>query len=246
MLHLASHNQTILFDALLIIGILAYGSILAKYIPRKAHIGSNLLAAGLTVLLGIFLGLSFPQMGLTLHGVTKIIIVSIAATLAIFLVTFLVSFIPFLKRIFLGESFANARARTVFFEAGFRIPLGTALVEEILFRGVLLGALLQSYSPVAAGIIAAIVFGLWHIVPSINSIESNNAVQEKLRAKSLHTASSVAAIVLVTTIAGLFFNWLRIVSGTIFTTWAVHWAINSSGAVAAALQGKIHRTSTKN
>ena len=41
------------------------------------------------------------------------------------------------------------------------------------------------------------------IVPSINSIESNNAVQEKLRAKSLHTASSVAAIVLVTTIAGL-------------------------------------------
>lgn len=246
MLNLASENQTIVVDAILIIIILAYGSILAKFIPRKAHISSNLLAAGITVLFGLFLGLSLPQMGITLHGVTKVILVSVIATVAIFLLTFLVSFIPFLKRIFLGESFANAKARTVFFEAGFRIPLGTALVEEILFRGVLLGVLLQSYSPMTASILAAIVFGLWHVVPSINSIESNNAVQEKLRSKSLHTISSVAGIVLVTTVAGLFFNWLRIISGTIFTTWIVHWAINSSGAVASALQGKLHRISTKN
>jgi membrane protease YdiL (CAAX protease family) len=101
--------------------------------------------------------------------------------------------------------------------------------------------LLQSYSPLTSSIIAAIVFGLWHIAPSINSIESNTAVQERLRSKSLHAKGSVAGIVLVTFAAGFFFNWLRILSGTILTTWLVHWAINSSGAVASAMQGALHR-----
>lgn len=240
-LNVATDNQTILIDVIVIIAILIYGTVLARFIPRKAHISSNLLAALATVGLGLFLGLSLPQMGLTLDGVKNVIIISALATGAIFLGTFAVSFLPFLRHIFLGESFANARVRKVFFEAGFRIPLGTALVEEILFRGVLLGILLQSYSPLTSTIIAAAVFGLWHIAPSINSIESNTAVQERLRSKSLHAKGSVAGIVLVTFIAGLFFNWLRIISGTILTTWLVHWAINSSGAVASAAQGALHR-----
>jgi membrane protease YdiL (CAAX protease family) len=240
-LNLATENQTIVIDAIVIVAILVYGTILARFIPRKAHISANLLAALATIVFGLFLGLSLSQMGLTLSGVKTIILISVAATGAIFLGTFAVSFLPFLRHIFLGESFANARVRTVFFEAGFRIPLGTALVEEILFRGVLLGMLLQSYSPLTSSIIAAIVFGLWHIAPSINSIESNTAVQERLRSKSLHAKGSVAGIVLVTFAAGFFFNWLRILSGTILTTWLVHWAINSSGAVASAMQGALHR-----
>lgn len=240
-LNTATDSQTILVDAIIIIAILAYGTLMAKFLPRKAHISSNIFAAILTIVFGLVLGLTLPQMGLTLDGVKSVIIVSALATGAIFLVTFAVSFLPFLRHIFLGESFANARIRTVFFEAGFRIPLGTALVEEILFRGVLLGILMQSYSPLTATIIAAVVFGLWHIVPSINSIESNNAVQERMRKKSLHTAGSVLGIVIVTTLAGLFFGWLRIISGTILTTWLVHWAINSSGAVASAAQGALYR-----
>ncbi len=240
-LNLATENQTIIVDAVLILVILLYGTVLARFIPRKAHISSNLLAVLVTVGFGLFLGLSLPQMGLTLDGVKNVVIISALATGAIFVATFAVSFLPFLKHIFLGESFANARVRSVFFEAGFRIPLGTALVEEILFRGVLLGILLQSYSPLTASLIAATVFGLWHIAPSINSIESNTAVQERLRSKSLHAKGSVLGIVLVTFTAGMFFNWLRIVSGTILTTWLVHWAINSSGAVASAVQGAIQR-----
>lgn len=237
----ATDGQAFVIDALIVVSILAYGTLMAKFLPRKAHISSNIFAAIITIIFGLLLGLSLPQMGLTLSGVKSIILISALATGAIFILTFAVSFLPFLRHIFLGESFANARIRTVFFEAGFRIPLGTALVEEILFRGVLLGVLLQSYSPLVASIIASVVFGLWHIVPSINSIESNNVVQERMRNKSLHTAGSVLGIVFVTTIAGLFFCWLRIISGTIITTWLVHWAINSSGAVASAAQGALQR-----
>jgi membrane protease YdiL (CAAX protease family) len=240
-LNVATENQTLLIDVVVIAAILAYGTILARFIPRKAHIRSNVLAALATIAFGLFLGLSLPQMGLTLDGVKNVIVISALATIVIFLVTFAMSFLPFLKHIFLGESFANARVRSVFFEAGFRIPLGTALVEEILFRGVLLGVLLQSYSPLTSSIIAAAVFGLWHIAPSINSIESNTAVQERMRTKSLRAKGSVAGIVFVTFTAGMFFNWLRIISGTILTTWLVHWAINSSGAVASAAQGAIQR-----
>ena len=241
MLSSATAEQSLLVEACLIVALLAYGTLLAKYVPLKAHIGANFFAAILTIMFGLLIGLSLPEMGLTLTGVKSFVLISLAATAVIFIGTFAVSFLPFLKHIFLNESFANARKRKIFFEAGFRIPLGTALVEEILFRGVLLGILLQSHSALTASLIAAVVFGLWHIMPSINSIESNSAVQERLREKSLHTFGSVFGIVVVTAIAGFFFSWLRILSGTIFTTWLVHWAINSSGAVSSALQGSLHR-----
>ncbi|MGV8872085.1 MAG: CPBP family intramembrane glutamic endopeptidase [Rhodococcus sp. (in: high G+C Gram-positive bacteria)] len=90
----------------------------------------------------------------------------------------------------------------------FRIPVGTVLTEELLFRGVL-DAVSPNLSP--------IFFGLWHIHPA--------------RA----AGDTVLGTVLATTVAGLVFSWLRARSGSVLAPALLHYFLNASGAVLAHL-----------
>ena len=47
-----------------------------------------------------------------------------------------------------------------------RIPFGTVLLEETLFRGVLLALALRRWSVATAVIVTSAIFGLWHVVPT--------------------------------------------------------------------------------
>lgn len=58
------------------------------------------------------------------------------------------------------------------------IPLQTVISEELLFRGVLLDALLRHHSARVAVGVQAIPFGLWHIVSSTGLSESNAGIGE--------------------------------------------------------------------
>ena len=49
------------------------------------------------------------------------------------------------------------------------IPLGTVLVEEVNFRGVLHGLLRRRYEIVPAALMGATLFGVWHLFPVWNS-----------------------------------------------------------------------------
>lgn len=98
---------------------------------------------------------------------------------------------------------------------GYRIPVGTVLTEELLFRGVL-----DALSPVAS----PIFFGLWHIHPA--------------RAAGDTAAGTVAA----TTVAGVMFSWLRARSGSVLAPMLAHWSINASGAVLASLAARDGRS----
>ncbi|OZF40439.1 CPBP family intramembrane metalloprotease [Rhodococcus sp. 14-2483-1-1] len=90
----------------------------------------------------------------------------------------------------------------------FRIPVGTVLTEELLFRGVL-----DAASPA----LSPIFFGLWHIHPA--------------RA----AGDTVIGTVLATTVAGVVFSWLRARSGSVLAPALLHYFLNTSGAVLAHL-----------
>ncbi|OZD00877.1 CPBP family intramembrane metalloprotease [Rhodococcus sp. 06-235-1A] len=90
----------------------------------------------------------------------------------------------------------------------FRIPVGTVLTEELLFRGVL-----DAASPV----LSPIFFGLWHIHPA--------------RA----AGDTVPGTVIATTAAGVVFSWLRARSGSVLAPALLHYFLNASGAVLAHL-----------
>lgn len=109
-----------------------------------------------------------------------------------------------------------------------RIPLGTVVLEEVAFRGVLLGAWSRYRSMAAAVAGSSAVFGLWHVGPSMVLLAENDV--------ALDPAGLVVAVggaVAVTAAAGVVFSLLRLRTGGILGPALVHWAANALGTVAA-------------
>ena len=100
------------------------------------------------------------------------------------------------------------------------IPLGTALFEETLFRGVLLGALLQTSTRRTAVLVSSVVFGLWHLVPEISGGAG---------------VGEIVATVAFTTAVGVLFAVLRLWARHLAAPVLTHTATNSFAYVAALL-----------
>lgn len=115
------------------------------------------------------------------------------------------------------------QGRHAAFMLAVRIPLGTALVEETLFRGVLLGSWLHAGTGRAL-IGSSLAFGLWHVVPTIDLMRTN-----RLR------PIVVPAGIVFTAAAGVFLGWLRIETGSLAAPFLAHALINSLSAGAAML-----------
>lgn len=112
-----------------------------------------------------------------------------------------------------------------------RIPIGTALVEETVFRGVLLAAWRDGgTSDLVAAICASIAFGLWHIQPTIVGLRMNDPSASRYKVRA-----AVIGAVLLTTIAGLGLTWLRVWSGGLFAPIVLHAGVNSVAALAAVV-----------
>jgi uncharacterized protein len=88
------------------------------------------------------------------------------------------------------------------------ISVGTALAEELLFRSALTAVLAQRRSMRIAIAAFAIVFGLWHVLPTIKSIESHPGGGERI-AWSSPTRHRVAGVAASTAIASVVFRWLQ-------------------------------------
>jgi membrane protease YdiL (CAAX protease family) len=104
----------------------------------------------------------------------------------------------------------------------FRIPVVTALVEEVCFRGVLLGSLLPRGSAFAVAM-SSVAFGLWHLEPA----------RLLARANGWRATVVVPAGVILTAVAGLFLGWLRVETGSVLAPFVAHVLVNSSSAAAA-------------
>jgi CAAX protease family protein len=109
------------------------------------------------------------------------------------------------------------------------------VLEEVAFRGVLPALMGSSpairwrWIPVLG---ASILFGLWHILPSIGIDNANAAVGGALgHNQVLTTTLAVVAM----TIAGVAMCALAHLGKGIKTTMLLHWATNSLGFFAAWL-----------
>jgi membrane protease YdiL (CAAX protease family) len=178
-------------------------------------------------------------MGIAITTITSGIVIAIVASLIILFCTLIIAVIPPLRRYFLGDNLSNASGKLIAFEAGIRIPFSTALIEEVLFRGVLLGLLLSHHSTIFALVYASIIFGLWHIFPTIATLEQNEATIQAIANKKHRKYAGVAGTVVITGVAGLLFGYLRIVANSIVAPWLVHWTINASGVAGIYVARKI-------
>lgn len=103
-----------------------------------------------------------------------------------------------------------------------RFPLGTALFEEVLFRGVLPAAFPNR--PVwQQELISAGVFAVWHIIPTSQTVAANR------EGRSLAPGRKATAVVggsLAAGLAGLGFSALKRVSSSLAAPWLAHATIN--------------------
>ena len=110
-----------------------------------------------------------------------------------------------------------------------RVPFGTALLEELAFRGVLL-ATWRDLGTTAAVAASSAAFGLWHVSPTINLVRANRPGASKQS-----TTRTVVVGVVVTAVAGAALGALRVRTGSLYVPLALHATVNSMATFAAAL-----------
>jgi len=103
------------------------------------------------------------------------------------------------------------------------------LLEEIAFRAVLLSMLIRRFGLVWGIVISSILFGLWHILPSIGTHEQNPALGSVAGQGRRGNIIAVALSVITTAIAGVLFAFLRLISGSVLAPMGFHWATNGLG-----------------
>ena len=132
--------------------------------------------------------------------------------------------IPRLRHLFADERITEVSGLETARKALLDIPLGTVLIEEFAFRGVLLALGTILWSTPWAVVWTSVLFGLWHISPALEMHDSHQATSGTPRL-------TVAGTVLFTGLSGVGFALLRLYTGSLFPPAALHWASNGTGVV---------------
>jgi uncharacterized protein len=141
---------------------------------------------------------------------------------------FLATEVPALSGL-LSDDRAALSSGSLFTAVAWKIPIGTVLFEEVLFRGVLLKAAMRRHRTTVAVALTSVVFGLWHVAPTIVGLQANGVAPG-----SLAGVGAIVGTVAITTVAGVAFSWLRLRTGSLLAPMLAHWATNAFGLLAAA------------
>ncbi len=211
---------------------LAYNVAINQVIPGVAYVPANLGAAALSVIAARNCGVSGADLGMRPDRLVTGIRIGLMAALPAAGVVALGAAVPATRRFFQDERARGGSARHVLFETLVRIPLGTALAEEVLFRGSLLGLFMQRHSPAAAASMSSILFGVWHVLPTLHTLRLNPAGAFAHRDPK-HLGGAILGAVASTALAGYGLAWLRLRSGSLAAPAVAHACLNASAYLAA-------------
>ncbi len=142
--------------------------------------------------------------------------------------------LPFTRDLFQDDR-ADITLSAMLWQALVVVPFGTVLMEEIAFRGVLPAMFRKRLGGgdaplLKADILAALLFGLWHVLPSWNVNEVNPVFRDNLPG-AMGRAAAITAGVVGTAMVGMAWSWLRNRADSIAAPALVHTATNSLGYV---------------
>jgi uncharacterized protein len=138
--------------------------------------------------------------------------------------------LPGITTAYEDERVAGMGAAEVAFAALIRVPLGTAFLEEMAFRGVLLAMLTRRHGTAWGVAGSSLAFGAWHLLPSLDLTVGNAAFGAVLGAHSL-VAAGIGMV--AAGLAGAFLCLLRIRYDHLIAPLAVHVTTNSLAYVLA-------------
>ena len=139
--------------------------------------------------------------------------------------------LPATRRFFADRRVMDVGRAEAAYHLAVRIPLATALAEELLFRGALLALLRQRRQPAGAVLWTSLLFGAWHVLPTLDHYSGNPAsslLVDAGRGRRLAVLATMAS----TTAAGVVFAWLRLRSRSVLAPTLAHAALNMSAYLA--------------
>ena len=217
-----------------VLGLLVAVNVLDAFGPSALSLVLGPPVAVALIVLGRRSGLTWGDLGLARHTWRPGALVaagSVAAVAAVFAVA---AVLPATRSAFQDVRYQLPVGRAVF-TALVVIPLGTVLVEEIAFRGVLMGLITRRGGALRGMITSSALFGLWHILPSRNLGRANAAVGGLAGSGIAARVGIVLGAVAFTAVAGLLLGELRRRSGSLLASAGLHWSVNGVGVLFSAL-----------
>jgi membrane protease YdiL (CAAX protease family) len=207
------------------LGVLVVANLLNnRWLPR-AYLVTCPVAAVVLLVVGRLAGLSWTELGLGRGTIVRGLVWA-AASIGVVALGYAVALaVPAARRV--AEP-AGSR-RSAFFTALVEVPLGTVLLEELAFRGVLWGLVARDHGTMAALVVTAVLFGLWHVLPAVNDDTIRKPAWGLTGRRG--TAAWVVATVLFTAAAGVLFGLLRVASNSVLAPMGLHWATNGLGSL---------------
>ena len=210
--------------ALVLVVLAAHNLVGNLVLPPASYVPVNLTVA--TALVGVARasGISWAELGLGRSSVSRGAAFGVAAFLLVSTALGVAALIPATHPLFEDQRAANVTGAALAYQALIRIPLGTVVLEEVAFRGVLLALFARVSSAEAAVGWSSACFGLWHVVPTVEALRANRLTPSAL---------AVIAAVVATAAAGAVFCWLRVRSESLVAPALAHIATNSVALVLA-------------
>jgi membrane protease YdiL (CAAX protease family) len=223
---------------LLAVVVLAAANVLNNLLAPGLYVPVCVAAAALLVLIARRSGLSWGDLGLGRASARRGLrwgLILAGAVVAVYLVGLAV---PFTREAFQDERAADLSPGELVYRMLVRVPLGTVLLEEIGFRGVLWALLRRRWGHAWATAVSSVLFGFWHVAPSRGLTRANAAVEAIFGTGQTGVALSVAAAVAGSALAGVLFCELRRRSGSLIPPVALHCALNNAGYALAWTAGR--------
>ncbi|MFF3327288.1 CPBP family intramembrane glutamic endopeptidase [Streptomyces sp. NPDC002889] len=213
----------------LVIAVLAAVQVWVNRLSADWYVPLCAATSAVLLLIARWDGLTWPDLGLGAAFARRGLRWGVVLVAAVVVVYLLGLAMPFTREAFLDERAAGLTADQLVFRMLVRVPLGTVLLEEIAFRGVLWAMVERRWGPTWATAVSSVLFGLWHVQPARGLTRANAAAEAIFGTSRTGVTLSVAAAVLGTAIVGVLFCELRRRSGSLIPPIALHGALNSAG-----------------
>ncbi|MBA4022367.1 MAG: CPBP family intramembrane metalloprotease [Gordonia sp.] len=220
-------------DVAVVVGLLALINVLAHFTVEHAISVAVPLGALVALLYARRRGFSWAELGLARSQHRRGLRYAAVILVPVVVIAIGGALLPLTRSLYLSDRYDSVSV--ALWGALVIIPLQTVIPEELLFRGVLNATLVRVASVRVVYLAGAGLFGLWHVASSTGLTAGNGGLTDLLGSGIAAQIAGIAGAVVVTGASGLLFIWLRRRSDSLLAPMALHWAVNASGALAAAL-----------
>lgn len=206
--------------------------------PPPLYVPANIATAAMLIGIARWGGASASDLGLEAERIAGGTVIGIAAGALAGGAIAAAAALPATREWFADDRALLLTRRTAAYDALVRIPFGTALAEELTFRGALLGLSLRHRSWRTSVAWSSALFGLWHVLPTIDTLPKHLVGRAAVQAGQQRRA--VAAAVAATTAGGAGLAFLRWATGSVATPVVVHAVLNATALLVARREGRRH------